>query len=162
MPLEQIPQNQPLSLNGLRVLVVDNNDDCLRLLTIIFEDYFAKTKTVTSVDNAIQVIEEWKPDIVISEIRLPKKDGYSLIRFIRNNEAKEGGFLPVVAITSYIDPELFNTARDAGFQEIIQKPFEPDELVAVVTQLTRSTKQKSKNLPLVQNFINSWRIDSSS
>ncbi len=138
MLLEQIPQNQPPDLNGLRVLVVDDNDDCLWLVTVIFEECQATTKTATSVDNAIQVIEEWKPDVVISEIRLPEKDGYSLIRFIRNNEAEEGGFIPAVAITSYIYPELFNTARYAGFQEVIHKPFEPDELVAVVAQLTRS------------------------
>lgn len=136
---EQIPKNQPPSLNGLRVLVVDDNEDCLWLLTVTFEQYLALTKTATSVDNAIQAIEEWKPDIVLSEIRMPESDDYSLIRFMRNNQAKEREFIPAVAITSYVNPELFNTAMEAGFQEVIHKPFEPDKLVAVVARLTRPT-----------------------
>ena len=99
MLLKQIPL--PF-LNGLRVLVVDDNDDLLWIVTVIFEECLALTKTATCVDNAIQVIEEWKPDVVISDIRLPEKNGYSLIRFIRNKETKEGGFIPAVAITGYM------------------------------------------------------------
>ena len=137
MRSEQISQNQLPSLNGLRVLVVDDNDDCLWLVTMIFEECLALTKTATSVENAIQAIKEWKPDIVLSEIRMPKEDDYSLIRFMRNNQAKEGEFIPAVAITSYVNPELFDTAMEAGFQEVIHKPFEPDNLVAVVAHLTQ-------------------------
>jgi CheY-like chemotaxis protein len=137
--LEQIPQSQSPFVNDLRVLVVDDNNDCLCLITYIFEDYQVKTKTVTSVDNAIQAIKEWNFDVVISDISMPSKDGYSLIRFIRNKEAKIGGFLPAVALTSYVYPEVFNTAMDAGFQEVICKPFDPDELIATVVKLARRT-----------------------
>jgi CheY-like chemotaxis protein len=112
----------PGSFINLRVLVVDDNDDSLCLTTFIFEEYQAKTKTATSVDSAIQAIEEWQPDIVISDIIMPDKDGYSLIRFIRDKEAKVGGFIPVVALTSYVCPEMFNTAMDAGFQKVILNP----------------------------------------
>ncbi len=131
-----LPQKQ-LSLKGLRVLVVDNNEDSLFLTRFIFEECQAKTKTATSVDNAIQILEDWKPDIVISDIIMPDKDGYALIRFIRDKEAKVSGFVPAVALTSYVCPEVFSTAIDAGFQKVIGKPFEPDELVAVVAQLIR-------------------------
>lgn len=137
--LEQIPQSQSLSLNGLRVLVVDDNDDCLCIVTLILSDYQAQTKTATSVDEAIEAIEEWKPDIVISDIGMPGKDGYSLVSDIRNKEASMGGFLPAVALTSYAYPEDISEAIDAGFQEVIRKPFEPDELVAVVARLTGQT-----------------------
>lgn len=137
--LEQIPQSQSPSLNGLRVLVVDDNDDCLCIVTFILSDYQAQTKTATSVDEAIEVIEEWKPDIVISDIGMPGKDGYSLVSDIRNKEASMGGFLPAVALTSYAYPEDIREAIDAGFQELIRKPFEPDELVAVVARLTGQT-----------------------
>jgi CheY-like chemotaxis protein len=137
--LEQIPQSQSPSLNGLRVLVVDDNDDCLCIVTFILSDYQAQTKTATSVDEAIEAIEEWKPDIVISDIGMPDKDGYSLVSSIRNKEASMGGFLPAVALTSYAYPEDISSAIDAGFQEVIRKPFEPDELVAVVARLTGQT-----------------------
>ncbi len=137
--LEQIPQSQSPFVYDLRVLVVDDNDDCLCLITFIFEEWKVKIKTVNSVDNAIQAIKEWNPDVVISDISMPSKDGYSLIRFIRNKEAKFGGFLPAVALTSYVYPEVFNTAIDAGFQEVICKPFDPDELIATVANLAQRT-----------------------
>ncbi|MBD2536069.1 response regulator [Nostoc flagelliforme FACHB-838] len=136
--LVQVPQSQSPSVNGLRVQVVDSNDDSLCIVRFIFEDSQAKIKTATSVDNAIEVIEEWKPDVVISDIGMPGKDGYSLIRFIRNKEALDGGFLPAVALTSYVYPGYLNTAIDAGFQSVICKPFEPQELVATVAQLARA------------------------
>jgi CheY-like chemotaxis protein len=135
----QIPLIKSPSLNGLRVLVVDDNDDCLYIVKFVLEDCQAQTKTVTSVDEAIEAIEEWKPDVVISDIGMPDKDGYSLVRSIRNKEASIGGFLPAVALTSYAYPEDSSEAFNAGFQSVIRKPFEPDELVAVVAKLTACT-----------------------
>lgn len=132
---KQAPQNQ-LSLNGLQVLVVDDNEDSLSLVTFILEECQAQIKTATSVDQAIQVIEEWKFDIIISDIVMPDKDGYSLIRFLRDKEAKTGGFIPALALTSCMYPKMFSTAMEAGFQKIILKPFEFDELIAAVAQLT--------------------------
>lgn len=134
--LEQIHPKESSSLNGLRVLIVDDNEDCSCVLKFVLEDYQAQTKVAGSVDEAIEAIEEWKPDVVISDIRMPGKDGYSLVRSIRNKEAFEGGFLPAVALTSYAYSEDCSEAFNAGFQSLIRKPFEPDELVAVVAKLT--------------------------
>ncbi|MEA5568207.1 response regulator [Anabaena sp. UHCC 0399] len=134
--LEQIPLRKSPSLNGLKILVVDNNEDSLYIVTLIFEDCKVEIKTAKCVDHAIQIIEEWKPDVMISDIGMPEKDAYSLIRFIRNKEIFCGGFLPAVALTSYVYPEYLNEAMDAGFQEVICKPFEPDELVATVANFT--------------------------
>lgn len=131
-----LPQNQ-LSLSGLQVLVVDNNEDNLSLTAFILEEYQAKTKTATSVDKAIQVIEKWQPDIIISDITMPEKDGYSLMRFIRDKEAKSGGFIPALALTSYVSPKISSTAMDAGFQKVMLKPFDFEKLIAVVAQLIR-------------------------
>ncbi|MBD2535312.1 response regulator [Nostoc flagelliforme FACHB-838] len=137
--LEQIPQSKSIFLNGLRVLVVDDNDDCLCLVTFVLSEYQAEIKAVISVDEAIEAIEKWKPDILISDIGMPGKDGYWLIRTIRNFEALGRRFLPAVALTSYAYPEDRTKAFDAGFQEVICKPFEPEELVAVVAKLTGRT-----------------------
>lgn len=135
--LEQIPFSKSPFLNGLNVCVVDDDDDSLCMVTFIFEEYQVEIKTAKSVDDAIQIIEEWKPDVVISDIVMPDKDGYSLIRFIRHNEGFFGGFLPAIAITSYVTPESLKTAIDAGFQEVICKPFDIDELVATVANIAR-------------------------
>jgi CheY-like chemotaxis protein len=133
--LEQIPPSKLPSVKDLQVLVVDDNNDALFLVKFIFEGCQAEVKTATSVDNAIQIMEQWKPDVLISDLGMPDKDGYSLIRFIRNQEACCGGFLPALALTSYVDSEYLNTAMDAGFQSVISKPFDPDELVASVAKL---------------------------
>jgi CheY-like chemotaxis protein len=131
------PQVDKSSLSNLRILVVDDNIDCLYLVKVIFEDYQAQVKTVTSVDQAIEAIEESKPDVLISDICMQGKDGYSLIRSIRRKEAKIGGFLPALALTGYVYPQARTKAFEAGFQELILKPFDPDKLVAEVAKLTR-------------------------
>ncbi|MDF5730589.1 MAG: response regulator [Rhizonema sp. PD38] len=123
-------------LDGLRLLIVDDNIDTLKLITIIFEEYQVRVRTAVSVDEAIEVIQEWKPDVLISDICLPGKDGYSLIRYIRSLEVEERSFLPAVALTGYVFPEDYIQAFNAGFQKYIPKPFDPDELVAVVAELT--------------------------
>lgn len=138
---DQIAQsNSPSSvLDGLHVLVVDDNADNLNLVKIIFEEYQAEVETAASVNEAIEVIEKWKPDILISDISMPEKDGYSLIRSIRIKEAEVGGFLPAVAITGCMFLENSRLAFNAGFQMFIPKPFDSDELVEVVAKLTGRT-----------------------
>jgi len=131
------PQVDKSYLNNLRILVVDDNIDCLYLVKVIFEDYQAQVKTCSSVDEAIEAIEESKPDVLISDICMQGKDGYSLIRSIRRKEAKIGGFLPALALTGYVYPQARTKAFEAGFQEVIFKPFDPDQLVAEVAKLTR-------------------------
>ncbi|MBD2243210.1 response regulator [Nostoc sp. FACHB-888] len=137
--LEEIPEKKLLSLNGLKVLVVDDNEDCLCVVAFVLEDYQAQIKTAVSADEAIEAIEEWKPDILISDIAMPGKDGYSLIRSVRKKEILEGGFLPAVALTSYAYEDELDHAMDAGFQKLIRKPFEADELITVLIKLTQDT-----------------------
>lgn len=137
----QIPQRNFPSpvLGGLRVVVVDDDVNNLDLLEMIFEQYQAEVKTAGSVDEAIEVIEEWKPDVLISDINMPNKDGYSLIRSIRIKEAEVGGFLPAVAVTGGVLPENRSLAFNSGFQMFILKPFYSEELITVVAKLTGRT-----------------------
>lgn len=135
--LMQTLQSKFRLLDGLRLLIVDDNIDTLKLVAFIFEDYQVQVRTAVSVDEAIKVIQEWKPDMLISDICIPGKDGYSLIRSIRSLEAEEGGFLPAVALTGYLFPDDYIQAFNAGFQMYISKPFDPDELVAIVAQLAK-------------------------
>ena len=129
------------SLKGLKVLVVDDNEDCLLLVTVIFEQYQIEIKSVASVDEATELMEEWQPDVLISDIYMRGKDGYSLIRSIREKEKLEGTFLPAIAFTAYAENRI--EALEAGFQDVILKPFEPDELVELVAKLSSGTIHKS-------------------
>ena len=139
-PTETLKTNTS-SVNGLKVLVVDDNEDYQVLLTIIFEEYKAKVKITTSVDEAIKMMEEWQPDVLISDICMKEKDEYSLIRSIREKDKLEGTFLPAVVLTAY--PEKRVEALEAGFQDVILKPFELDELVAQVAKLSSTKIHKS-------------------
>ncbi|MEH2424755.1 MAG: response regulator [Nostoc sp.] len=132
---DQIPRNIYPLLNGFRVLVVDDNEDCLCMVKFILEEYLVEVKTAISANEAIEVIEMWNPDVLISDIGMPDKDGYWLIRTIRNFEALRSKFFPAIALTSYAYPEDCTKALDAGFQEVIFKPFDPDQLIAMVVKL---------------------------
>ncbi len=133
-PLNETSQADFSFLSGLRVLVVDDNTDCLYLITAIFEQFKINVKAVTSVDKALETLEKWKPDVLVSDICMPDKDGFSLIRTIRTAEALKGGFLPAIAITSYTYPEIDTELFAAGFQELIFKPFDFNDLVTEVVK----------------------------
>ena len=124
-------------IKGLKVLVVHDNEDSQILLSIIFETYQAEIKTATSVDEVINIIVEWQPDILIIDISIKEKDAYLLIRSIREKEKIKGRFVPAVVLTAY--PQKRSEALEAGFQEIILKPFELDEFLAQVAKLKLTT-----------------------
>jgi CheY-like chemotaxis protein len=139
------------SLKGLKVLVVDDNEDCQVLLSVIFQEYQAEAKIAGSVDEAIEIMEEWQSDVLISDIYMGEKDGYSLIHSIREKEKLEGTFLPAIAFTAYAENRV--EALEAGFQDVILKPFEPDELVAQVAKLSLTTIKKSKNQTKIDKSV---------
>ncbi|WP_016869753.1 MULTISPECIES: response regulator [Fischerella] len=77
-------------LDGLRVLLVDDDADSLELVRFIIEQYHAQVSSTASTCEALQVIRLWKPDILISDIAMPDEDGYSFIRNVRNLEGEMG------------------------------------------------------------------------
>lgn len=127
------------ALDGLRVLLVDDNIDNLELIAIILEQYGTEVITAASAAEAIQAIARSIPDILISDIAMPLEDGYSLIRQIRNLPPEKGGLIPAIALTAYAKHEDRLLALEAGFQMHIPKPIDPDELIAVVMKLVQQS-----------------------
>lgn len=123
------------TLEGLRVLVVDDSVDTLDLIAFILEQYKAQVRTATSVDEALHAIAQIKPDILISDIGMPDQDGYALIRQVRTLEADEERHIPAVALTAFAREEERSLILNSGFQMHIPKPVEPTELVAVVANM---------------------------
>lgn len=131
-----VPVYQPSSLNGLRVLIVDNNPDFVELIRIILQEFSILVKVATSVKEALEVFLNWQADVLISEIAMPGEDGYFLIQQIRILEERQNlKFLPAIALTAYITEERCNEALSSGFQVYAEKPIELDELVANVAYL---------------------------
>ncbi|HEY9853654.1 MAG TPA: PAS domain S-box protein [Leptolyngbyaceae cyanobacterium] len=123
-------------LNGLRVLVVDDEPDARELLATILRQSGAEVTTVSSAREALEAILKIQPNILLSDIGMPEEDGYTLIRKVRNLDATQGGQIPAVALTAYARAEDRTQALLSGFQLHIPKPINPGELVAAVANLT--------------------------
>ncbi len=126
----------PPGLEGVRVLVVDDEEDARRLLIAVLEQCKASVRTCASVSEALAEVEEWEPDVIVSDIEMPGEDGYTLIRKLRAKEAEQGGRLPAVALTAHARVEDRMRALSSGYQMHVPKPVEPAELAIVIASLT--------------------------
>ncbi|MBH8574271.1 DUF4118 domain-containing protein [Nostocaceae cyanobacterium CENA369] len=125
------------TLNGLRVLVVDDEPDALQLLTTILGQYGAQVMAVASALEALIALQQFHPDILVSDIGMPQEDGYTLIRKLRALSQEEGGRIPAIALTAYAKAEDRTQALLAGYQLHVPKPVDPTELVTIVANLTK-------------------------
>jgi PAS domain S-box-containing protein len=126
-------------LDGLRVLVVDDEADARELISTILEQRGARVATASSSVEALSSLASFQPDVIISDIEMPHEDGYTLIKKIRELDPKEGGRTPAAALTAYARTEDRLRALMAGFQIHLPKPIEPAELIAVVANLAERT-----------------------
>lgn len=134
---EEVKEETNISLTGLRVLVVDDDQDAREWMSVVLEECGAEVMTVDSVDEAIAGLERQRPNVLVSDIGMPGKDGYALIRKIRELESEMGGRIPAVALTAYARVEDYQKALAEGFQLHISKPVKAIELITVVASLAR-------------------------
>lgn len=133
-------------LDGLRVLVVDDEDDARDMLAIILKQHGAQTESCASAAEALERLQDWKPDVLICDIGMPGEDGYSLIRKVRALDPERGGQTPAIALTAYATQEDRVRALDMGFQMHIAKPVESYELALAVASFIPHGKTQSVSL----------------
>lgn len=126
----------PQSLDGLRVLVVEDEADIREFVTAIFEAHGIGVKTVSSAAAALEALEQFRPDVLLSDIRMPDGDGYGLIQQIRALEIEQGRHIPAVAMTAYLEEDR-EKAIKAGFEAHLHKLARPIEWVELIAQLAR-------------------------
>jgi PAS domain S-box-containing protein len=136
----QVSIAQPSTLHGLRVLLVEDDDDTRNMLTIVLEGQGAVVQSAPSATAAVEALEHARPDIVICDIGLPGTSGLDLIRMIRSLPVERGGGVPALALTAYASTSDRERALAAGFQEHLPKPIDPSALAAAVAQLTRPSR----------------------
>jgi CheY-like chemotaxis protein/two-component sensor histidine kinase len=125
---------EPLrSLEGVSVLLVDDDLDSLQIMTTLLTGQRAKVQTAVSASEALQALEWFKPDVLVSDLAMPGEDGYSLIGKLRAMEHLK--HTPAVALTAYVRVEDRTRALSAGFNMFVAKPVEPNELVATIANL---------------------------
>jgi len=125
----------PPSLQGLRVLVVEDEADTRDMLRAVLEHCEIEVFTAGSASEALESLVRFRPDVLISDLGMPEEDGYSLIAKVRALPAEQGGQIPAAAITAYVRAEDRTKVLLAGFQLHVPKPIEPAELMAVVANL---------------------------
>jgi PAS domain S-box-containing protein len=123
-------------IEGVRILVVDDEPDARALLKRLLEDRGARVATAGSAAEALAAVAAAPPDLLISDVGMPGEDGYSLIRRIRAFAPEKGGRVPAIALTAYARVEDRVRAIGAGFQQHLSKPVSPAELIAMVASLT--------------------------
>jgi signal transduction histidine kinase/DNA-binding response OmpR family regulator len=124
-----------LSLNGINVLVVDDDDSTREFLTILLNLRGATVTAVASASDALIALTHSKPDVLLSDIGMPIMDGYMLMQQVRQLPAEQGGQVPAIALTAYAGEIDHQRALRAGFQKHVAKPVEPFELVREITNL---------------------------
>jgi signal transduction histidine kinase/CheY-like chemotaxis protein len=122
-------------LAGLRVLVVDDEMDARQVIGHSITRRGAEVKTCGSAREALQLLEEWRPDVLLSDIGMPGEDGYSLINKVRALPPERGGQTPAAAFTAYAREEDRERALAAGYQMHIAKPISSAQLVSTLAQL---------------------------
>lgn len=127
-------------LDGLKVLVVDDEADARELLRVGIGQSGAEVRTAGSTQEALEAIANELPDLLISDIGMPGEDGYELIRRIRALPADKGGKIPAIALTAYARTEDRLQALRAGYQMHVPKPVELAELVTVTASLIRRNR----------------------
>jgi PAS domain S-box-containing protein len=136
-------KTEKIPLAGLRVMIVDDEIEARELLTAILSTQGAEVKACKSTAEALAVIEEWKPALLVSDISMPEEDGYSFIKRVRMLDSEQRD-VPAIALTAYARSEDRMRALAAGFQMHVPKPVEAMELLMVVTSLAKRLRREVK------------------
>lgn len=122
-------------LSGVKVLVIDDELDARELIKRILIHYQASVTTAATAAQGLMLLQTDKPDVIISDIGMPEKNGYQFIRDVRNLSGENGGETPAIALTAFARPEDKISAISAGYQGHLTKPVEPRELIVAISGL---------------------------
>ncbi|MFW9260059.1 PAS domain S-box protein [Nostoc sp. CALU 546] len=122
-------------LAGVQILLVDDQADVREFFSFALEQYGATVTAVESATEALEILVQSKPDILLSDIGMPFMDGYMLLGEVRKLPPEQGGEIPAIALTAYAGEINYNQAMAAGFQKHLPKPVDPVDLAAAIVNL---------------------------
>ena len=128
-------------LDGVKVLLVDNDADTLQVVRAMLDGSKAIVQTAASVSEAMEMLVWYDPHVLVSDLAMPEEDGYSLIRKVRALDVNKGYELPAIALTSYVRVEDRARALAVGFNMFVPKPLQPDELITAIANLADTTRE---------------------
>jgi PAS domain S-box-containing protein len=125
------------SLAGMKILVVDDEADARQLVEQLLRDADAEVHSAASAAAALELLESVRPDVLVSDIGMPERDGYQFIAAVRELSAERGGKTPALALTAFARTEDRVRTMVAGYQVHLSKPVEPHELLSAIASLAR-------------------------
>lgn len=138
-------ESHVVKLAGIRVLVVDDETDARETLKLILSECGAEVRIAASAKDALEVVTQWQPDVLVSDIGLPQEDGYALIEQIRALELSLGWSVPAVALTGYARPMDRTQLLAAGYQRYFSKPVEIGELADAIAALAGHSEPEAQS-----------------
>jgi len=123
------------NLNGVKILVVDDDADTREFIAFLLEQYGANVTAVASANEALAALSQSLPDILLSDIGMPEVDGCMFMRQLRTMPAEQGGQIRAIALTAYAGEMNAKQVLAAGFDKHLAKPVEPAELVDAIANL---------------------------
>ena len=126
------------------MLVVEDEPDARELLSLTLECSGAKVEAVESAKEALENLQAFQPDVLLSDIGLPIESGYELIRKVRSLSS-EASNIPAVALTAFATEKDRQLAISAGFQMHLAKPVDPDDLIEAIERLAHSNHDAEKD-----------------
>ncbi|HZS45073.1 MAG TPA: ATP-binding protein, partial [Blastocatellia bacterium] len=130
----------PPEIAGLRILIVDDEPASLEMLETLLNHWGAKVRTSDSALAALELLQQWKPDMLLSDIAMPERDGNWLIANIRKIENTNGGRIPAIAVTAYLSVEDREGILAMGYDGIVSKPIKPSQLLTAISRLTKNSR----------------------
>jgi signal transduction histidine kinase len=124
-----------ISLDGVSVLIVDDEADAREVLALLLQERGAEVTAVSSAAAALRVLRKRLPDVLVSDVGMPGVDGHALMQQLRSLPESEGGQLPAVAVTAYATAVDSARALAAGFNRHVAKPIVPSEIVEIIATL---------------------------
>ena len=130
-------------LNGLHLLVVDDNRDARIIYKAILSHCGAFVTPVASAASAVRALKQVQPDLIITDLSMPGRDGFWLAKWLRRREAKAGVHIPIIAVTAREDLYDRGAMSAVGLDDWLVKPVSHRELVRVITHLTSPVSKRS-------------------
>jgi CheY-like chemotaxis protein len=125
-------------LSHITIVVIDDNSDVRRFVGAFLAHLGANIALAPSAIEGLEAIKTYRPDLVLSDISMPGRDGFDLLRDIRALAPDDGGSVPVIAMTALVTRLDGARFLNAGFQAFLPRPFHPDKLVETIQKVLKN------------------------